>query len=193
MGDPANLEIGYDDISFTKENFTDIQHLLPEEIDFSIARVKQKAFEDNPYLLLIITSPAIFFAKGFFTKMGEQIGEKVGDDIGKLYEKFKDHLVEKYNKKGSKDVTLVEFKIREIDIPEISFFIRTDKKSVLRKTMDDLNNYYIDIMDYIREKQLENIKQIRIKINENGKKIDGFYYITNQYEVYVSEKVESSN
>ena len=69
-----NIIVRYSD-EFKEEDFLEISKI--KNVD--VINYKQKGLYPNAYIILLL--PVFWFAKGYFTKFGERLGEKSADTL----------------------------------------------------------------------------------------------------------------
>lgn len=184
MGKPTII-IGYDTLSYNEEKVQKIENIVREDFDLKIRKIKQKSVDEYPLIIIALVGPPIvYFSKGFFTKIGEKLGEFIGNGIIARYKKFKEGIVELlYDKKSSK-LPLLEIILKEERKPEVNIYFRTSKQKVIIERLDDIKEIYDEVIKFLSKKSRVKIKKVCITLDETGEEIKEFYYIDENDEVY---------
>lgn len=183
--DKPIIILGYDTLSYNEEKFQKIEKIIKEDFDLKIKKIKQKSLDSYPLIIVtLVGPPIIYFSKGFFTKIGEKLGESVGNDLVDQYKNFKKILTGILFDKESSKLPLLEIILKEEREPEVNIYFRTSKQKIIIEKLDDIEEIYKDIIKFLKDKPGSKVKKVCITLDETGKEIKEFYYVDENDEVY---------
>lgn len=140
----------YDESSCFREPINEIKGELSKY--FEVRTEVFKSFDNGGtsfYLgLLLLSSPIVYFSKGFFTKIGENLGNEVSADLRKGYRIIQRQLTKMIARSAKKEIPIVIIRIpiRENQYPSedqgINGIIRTNDEKLLCECFDRVEELY---------------------------------------------------
>jgi len=181
----GHLSIEYDFLTYNKSHFDELKNTISPLFDIDIRELRQKSFVEHPLVMMVLYSSAMFFSQGFFTKIGENVGDAVGKDVVLLYSKFKQKIVDSLFHRYFQKTPLLGIKIIEPSNPTITLFFNTNSKSVIHNGMDNIKQYYNGLLGFLRQHP-KKVKEATMTLGDNS--ITEFYFIDEENEVYEWDK-----
>lgn len=102
-----NLTVRFNEQVYTESEIQEFLDIMRPHTRIHASKEYTFAVDLPVLITLIIAIPFYYFAKGFFTKLGEKLGEEIGPDAVRAYRKLKETVARSlFQKAGSKECKL---------------------------------------------------------------------------------------
>ncbi len=132
-----NLTIRFNEQVHTEGQIREFLKIVSPYMEVHAAKDYTFSIELPVVITLIIAVPIWFFAKGFFTKLGEKLGEEAGEDAVRAYKRLKETLSRALNDKAGKKEPRLRFEVlSENEPPEVHAKVESYSARDLEEAID---------------------------------------------------------
>jgi hypothetical protein len=172
----------FDRQNYQPENFYELEKHFESVANVKVKELIRESLLPEALIVVLILVPLFYFQKGFFSKLGEKLGEAIGDDAVKAYESLKKEIIQVVQDTKSGEMPVVEFRFA-INGTEISGFAKSSDEEVISRAFDKVEELFHVVEEYIREQNLQ-LKTFVFNLNVESMTWTPTYYITAKNEAY---------
>lgn len=187
-------DIRYDPRNYSEERVKAFCFENSRTLTLKDKLVARKAVEPPSVIWLTLLTPLVyFFAKGFFTKIGERLGEKVANELINAYESFKTSLVCLLNSRTKSDVPvlLLEFE-HPITAAKVEGAVKSKSKVVVQNALDRTHELFVIVEYLIKNNPALKFERIQFVFNPKTKRWALNYLILDSGEILFGNYWSSS-
>ncbi len=105
------IKIKYNQNLFTHYEMDEIECDIGDFVKIKCVPTEELSVEVPLVITIVIGTPLYFFAKGFFTKLGENFGDAISSDLIECYSKFKVRIIDLLMRKDGNELAKIRFEV----------------------------------------------------------------------------------
>jgi hypothetical protein len=105
------IKIKYNQNLFTHDEMDEIEGDIGDFVKIKCVSTEELSVEVPLVITIVIGTPLYFFAKGFFTKLGENFGDAISSDLIECYSKFKIRIIDLLMRNDENEPAKIRFEV----------------------------------------------------------------------------------
>ena len=134
-----NVVIRFNELRFSEAEIKELVDIMRPYSEIHASKEYTFSVDLPTVLTVVIALYASYFAKGFFTKVGEKLGEEVGSDAVKAYRKLKEAIADLLSRKAGAGSSVLRFELVSDHAPfDIHAKVESSSEEELQRAFDAL-------------------------------------------------------
>jgi hypothetical protein len=184
------IELKYDPRNYSEEEVKLFASSTAKPISVKDQQIGRKAFTPPSIIYLsLLTIPLYFFAKGFFTRLGERLADRTADELADTYKSFKTKLIKLLKSRTQTDtpILLIDFQHPESDV-QIEAAVQSENEIVAHNYLDKIQELYTFVGYFLRSNSSHKFKKIQFIFDPATQSWKVNYLITESGQIILGDR-----